>query len=171
LKAGRHEQAVRDYHAALEYPENLEVARPYHGGRDCQVYCFLGAAYEASGEADKAEQSYEKAASLQIGHRAELRYYRALAARKLGHEEEAIRLFDELLEVAKEQLEQTEVTDFFAKFGEQVRRERRMANAHYIMALGYSGKGQRAEARAACERALKLDENHLWAQVQLSDLQ
>jgi tetratricopeptide (TPR) repeat protein len=171
LKAGRHEQAVRDFRAALEYPENLEVARPYHGGRDCQVYCLLGRAYEASGEAGKAELSYETAASLQVGHRAELRYYRGLALRKLGREEEAIRLFDELLEVGKEQLEQTEATDFFAKFGEQIRRERRMANAHYLMALGYSGKGQRTEARAACERALELHENHLWAQVQFSDLQ
>ncbi|UCF34257.1 MAG: tetratricopeptide repeat protein, partial [Phycisphaerales bacterium] len=171
LKAGRHEQAVRDFNAALEYPENLEVARPYHCGRDCQVYCHLGAAYEASGQADKAEQSYERAASLQVDHRAELRYYRGLALRKLGREEEAVHLFDEVLQVGKEQLQQTEATDFFAKFGEWVRRERRMANAHYLMALGHSGKGQRTEARAACERALELGENHLWAQVQLSDLQ
>ncbi|KPK77534.1 MAG: hypothetical protein AMS25_16820, partial [Gemmatimonas sp. SM23_52] len=51
LEADRYSDAIRDYQAALEYPENLEVAEPYRGGRECQVYYLLGEAYEAAGDA------------------------------------------------------------------------------------------------------------------------
>lgn len=169
--AGRYREAVKDYEAALEYPENLEVARPYDGGRSCQVYFLMGEAYEAAGDAGNARRCYEEAAAAKLqGGWSERCYYQGLALRKVGEEERAGRIFDELVRAGKKRLEAGASMEFFAKFGEQLRRERRMANAHYLMALGYMGEGEKEQAKVECEKALELDANHLWAGIHVSDL-
>jgi TolA-binding protein len=57
--------------------------------------------------------------------------------------------------------------DFFAKFGEREAAEKRHAEAHYVMGLGYLGKGDLVEAGEAFESALKLNPNHLWAGIRI----
>jgi len=46
LKIPTYQIGGRVFEAALEYPENLEVARPHHGGRDCEIYYLLGNVYD-----------------------------------------------------------------------------------------------------------------------------
>ena len=41
---GNTKAALRDYHQALEYPRNLEAAKPYSGGRQTQIYCLMARA-------------------------------------------------------------------------------------------------------------------------------
>jgi len=172
FKAGDYEGALEHYRAALEYPENLEVGKPYHGGRSCQVYYFIGTSYEVLGDWDKARAFYEKAATAKQRYKwSELRYYQGLALRKLGREEEANRLFDGLIAFGRVRLKARTALDFFAKFGRRQSREVQMARAHYLLGLGYLGKGKRAEAKEEFKEALRLNINHLWARVQLSELE
>ena len=42
LKAGKYEEALKDGLTALKYPENMMVAEEYRGGRECEVYYFVG---------------------------------------------------------------------------------------------------------------------------------
>jgi TolA-binding protein len=44
-----------------------------------------------------------------------------------------------------------------------------MAAAHYLLGLGYRGRGNTPRATYAFSRALALNPNHLWARVQLSE--
>jgi len=166
-KAGRYREALKDYQAALLYPENLETAEPYRGGRACQVYYYIATAYEALRDTEKAGTFYEKSvAAKQRYEWSQLRYYQALAFRKLGREDRANKILEGLIEFAKADV----AVDFFAKFGEKQSREFQMANNHYLLGLAYLGKGLRAEAKAEFEKALKLNVNHLWAAVQLSQI-
>jgi tetratricopeptide (TPR) repeat protein len=164
VKAERYEEALEDFGEALNYPDNLEVARSHHGGRDCQTYYFMAAAYEASGNDGKAKELYEKsAAAKQRDGWTELRYYKGMAFKKLGQKKNANENFVGLIDFAKEQFKTTGKLEFFAKFGTRLSENERMANLHYLTGLGYLGKGKSRKARAEFEKALKLNVNHLWA--------
>jgi tetratricopeptide (TPR) repeat protein len=175
LGAGRYDAAIADYTAALEYPKNLEVARPYNGGRACEVDFLLGEAYEAAGDIEKAHEHYEAATTgpRPAGHSA-LDYYQGMAYRKLGREGEAAELFDGLVTYARERIASLgggSSLEFFAKFGSRRSPDELMAAAYYLMGLGYLGAGNNPRATYAFSHALSLDPNHLWARYQLGRLQ
>lgn len=167
--ARKYKEALKDYQAALEYPENLEVARPYRGGRDSQIYYFIATAYEALGDAKKAREFYEKSVEQKQGW-SEIAYYQGLTFRKLGKVDEAGKIFDGLIQSGKNSLESAPSLDFFAKFGEKQSALVRNAEAHYLIGLGYLGKGNKEEARAEFKKALELNINHSGAKRQLERL-
>jgi tetratricopeptide (TPR) repeat protein len=171
-KNKKYQQALEDYLAASEYPENLEVGRPKNDGHASAVNYFVATAYEALGNKVQARRFYEKAAQQESTSQwLQTRYYQALAFGKLGQDERAKQIFDQLISAGQEKLTEDMGMDFFAKFGEQRSREVRMASAHYITGLGYSGNGQMQRAKAEFEEAIKLNVNHLWAAVELAQLE
>jgi len=60
MTEGKTDRALLDFRAALEYPENLEVGRPASGGRDAEVYYFVGTALDARGETELAREAFER---------------------------------------------------------------------------------------------------------------
>lgn len=98
----------------------------------------------------------------------ELSYYQGLALLKLGQKEKTTKIFDEIINYGKKQLKMGTTMDFFAKFGEKQLEQARKAHNHYLLGLGYLGKGQPAHAKIEFEKALKLNPYHAWAKVQLS---
>jgi len=167
FREGDYQAALADFEAAGEYPENLEVGRPLQGGPSSQVYYFIATVYEALGDSMQASTFYEKSVA-EKHPPLELTYYQGLAYRKLGKEERAQRVFEHLVEFGRKQLETGSGKDYFLKFGEKQSEEARMADAHYLMGLGYLGKGEREKARLEFEKALKLNVNHRKARTQLS---
>jgi len=167
LKAGRAQDALRAYEASLEYPENLEVARPYHESRLAEVDYWMGRAYTGVGNKAKALELYRQAS----GERgqSEMLYYRGLAAQELGRSEEAGALFNKLMAAGQQALHTSEA-DFFAKFGQERSSNLRLADGHYLIGLGYLGKGDATKARGEFEEALKLNASHLGATKQLAAL-
>ena len=170
MRAKRYEEALRDFQAALEYPGNLEVGRPLRGGRDSQVFYFIGSVYEAAGDFGNARMFYERAVEDKHGF-SEVGFYQGLAFQKLGRGEEAEGIFDGLISAGKERLKQEEAMDFFEKFGEKQSAINRQADAHFLIGLGNLGKGKRRDAGQEFEQALKLNINHLGAKRQLLALQ
>ncbi|MBN2289421.1 MAG: DUF5107 domain-containing protein [Candidatus Glassbacteria bacterium] len=169
FRQGKYLKALADFEAALEYPANLEVGKPYRGGREPQVYYFIAAAHESAGDSSTARSFYKKAVAEKIPS-PELGYYQGLSFRKLGHEQSANSLFDSLLELGRRQLAASAAGDYFAKFGEKRSSEALMADAHYLMGLGYLGKGDRAAAGGEFRKALELDAYHSGASAQLSQM-
>jgi tetratricopeptide (TPR) repeat protein len=170
LMNGKPEEALADFHAASEYPENLSVGRPQTDSRAPQVAYHIATAYEALGDAGKAKEFYTKSAG-QKGGRSEVRFYQGLSYLKLGQKSRADEIFDELIETGKQRLSEKPTEDFFAKFGEGQTPQARQASAHYMLALGYRGKGQADQAKAELEAAVKLNVSHLWAGAQLAELE
>jgi len=167
--ATKYRQALKDFKAALEYPENLEVGRPSRGGRASQVYYFIGTVYEVLGDTRKAKEFYEKSVALKHSW-SQICYFQGLAFKKLGREKEASQMFDGLIQSGEERLRATRSMDYFAKFGERQSVMVRRANAFYLLGLGYQGKGELEKAKNEYKKALELNINHVWAKHQLAQL-
>ena len=164
-------EALDDFLAASEYPENLSVGRPKNDRRAPQVTYYTGTVYEALGDSARATELYKKAVS-QKGNSQwpEARFYQGLSLVKLGQKDAAQKIFDELIDAGRNKLSQKIEVDFFAKFGEQQSAESQEASAHYILGLGYLGKGQRGTARIEFEKTVELNVSHVWARAFLVDL-
>ena len=172
FKNNKYHDALEDYLAASEYPENLQVGRPRNDKRAPQVGYFIAVAYQAVGDNEKAQNLYNKAAQQkQTSQWPETQYYQALAFKKLGQNDKAREIFDKLIDTGKKKLAEDVSMDFFSGFGEHQSKETRMADAHYTIGLGYLGRGETEKAKAEFEQAVELNIGHLWAKVQLSELE
>ena len=165
----RFREALRDFQAALEYPENLEVGRPLEPPRDPEIHYMIGTAFEALGDGAQSRSQYEKAGAAKL-EMPEAAYFQGLALRKLGQEDKAAGIFRDLLKTGEKELAATSDLDYFAKFGEKRSEAVRLAHARYLMGLGYLGQGKRAEAKAEFEKVLEKNANHLGALTQLAAL-
>ncbi len=170
LKKGESKDALADFQAASEYPENLSVGRPKNDSRAPQVAYYTGTAYEAMGNSAKAEEFYRKAVD-QKGTRggSEIRFYQGMALVKLGQKDKGDEIFDDLISTGKQRLSEKATEDFFAKFGEGQTTEARQASAHYTLGLGYRGKDQDDQAKAEFEKAVQLNVSHIWARTLLAE--
>ncbi len=155
LAGGRFDLALRDFKAALEYPENLEVGKPASGGRDAEALYFIGTALEAGGETEAAREAFQRSADAVVGPGVPA-YYQGLSWRKLGQEERAGACFSRLARFAQESLDKAPGMDFFAKFGERESGRRRMAYFHYILGLAKRGRGEVSAAESEFKKALEL---------------
>ncbi len=172
FKNKKHHDALEDYLAASEYPENLQVGRPKNDKRAPQVAYFIAAAYQAVGDNEKAKDLYSRAAEQkQTSQWPETQYYQALAFQQLGQKDKAKEIFAELIDTGKEKLAEDISMDFFSGFGEHQSKETRMADAHYTIGLGYLGRGETQKAKAQFKKAVDLNISHLWAKAQLSELE
>jgi tetratricopeptide (TPR) repeat protein len=166
MAGGKYDRALRDYEAALEYPDNLEVGRPSSGGRDAEIHYFIGTALEAKGEKTAAGDAFKRSAEAASGP-PETAYFQGLSWRKLGQEPRARECFDRLIGLARENLEKGPAMDFFAKFGERESGRRRTAYFHYLLGLGRRGWGEQAEAKTEFRKALELHPHYGRARRQL----
>ncbi len=158
-----YDNALKDFIAAGDFPSNMMVAKPYRGGRLAQVNYYTGSAYEALGKTGKAKDQYLQCVhSRQYHDFSDNHYYQGLALQKLGRDKEAIEIFDGLVSQSKKRINSAEV-DFFAKFGERQTSEDRLADAFYLLGLGYLGKDLKAKAAEAFSESVRLNLNHVWA--------
>mgnify|MGYP000715793865 CR=1 FL=1 len=172
LKQKRFAEALSHFARASEYPENLSVGRPQNDPRAPQVAFHCATAYEAQGNAAKSRELYRQGADQQgTSDWPETRFYQAQCLLKLGEREQADRIFDALVESGKQRLKEEAATDFFAKFGEQETAKARTASAHFVIGLGYLGKGPLAEARSEIAQAAKMNLSHVWAKYWLAEIQ
>jgi tetratricopeptide (TPR) repeat protein len=167
LASQQPQEALRDFAAALEYPENLEVGRGRRAARAAEIRYLTGLARQRLGHDSQANAAFEEAASTGDGGTADERFHRALALRKLGQAEEAKPVFERLVKSGEEQLTSGLAADYFAKFGEKQNERVRQANAHYTAGLGWLGRGDPARAEAEFRQALDLHPAHLGAATQL----
>lgn len=171
LNAGDYDDALKDFQAASEYPENLSVGRPGYDERAPQVAYHIARAYEALADSARAGEFYAKAAEQRgRGGSSEARFYKGFSLGKLGREGEADGIFDELIRSGRQRLSEREAVDVFAKFGEGQTAQARQASAHYALGLGHLGKNQIGQARAEFEKAVELNVSHVWARAHLAEL-
>jgi tetratricopeptide (TPR) repeat protein len=181
MAANDYEGAWKDYLAAIEFPENLEVARGVRGPRVAQAFYYAGVAAEAAGRKADAEKAWRQAAGALHGGEREPRpsvdtapamlYYQARALEKLGQSGRAQQLYQELLVAAGQAMEGVRANEFFAKFGEGRPPWMRQASAHLAAGLAQLGLGRREQARTELKQALELNPYLLEARLQLEQLQ
>jgi tetratricopeptide (TPR) repeat protein len=176
--AKKYREALADYRASLEFPENLQATRTASGRRP-EVAYWTGVAYEALGDQENAGKFWQESASAEpprirgiggVSDGSAQFYYQALSLRKLGENEKAEAIFRQLVERGNEALQRAPKIDFFAKFGEQQSQRARVAMAHYIAALGHLGLNEKADARRELTLALQASPDHLGARTALAEL-
>ena len=180
LAAKRPNEALADFRAALLYPRNLGVGAPTHDDRLAEIKFHEGQALAALKRTKEAEAAWHEAvkdyeerfggsspgpADWSIAH-----YYHARSFEALGHADWAELIYEGLQKAGDARVREAGGVDFFAKFGERESAGRRKADALFLRALGESGLGRPAEARASLEEALRHDVSHTWAAAALDGI-
>ena len=160
LAAKKHKEALADFRAALEYPSNLDVAKPDQVENPRADY-LIGTTLEAMGRTADAKAAYEHAAAAKQAS-SEALYYRARALEKLGKSGEAMKIFDTLITTRPPRVRHSEASRG-AAFETALADRKRLAEEHYRAGLGYLGKGSDAEAQAEFKKALSFDPSHISA--------
>jgi tetratricopeptide (TPR) repeat protein len=179
LAAGNADAALADFQAALAFPANLR-ALPWEGvgSRTIEVGFWTGAAYQALGQSDKANEAWQAAAAAAVPHslrrndanasfdRSVQQYYQAMAMQRLGQAEAARKLFASLVEAGA-----AKDDDAGAAVGSRtgLSPRNRAADAHFLSGLGHDGLGEKAQAHSEFEAALASTPDDLEAELAIEE--
>jgi tetratricopeptide (TPR) repeat protein len=164
LMKGDAAAATREFEAALEDPPHAGEAK-HPLTNQSNIYYWLGIAWEARGEEERAWGWWRKAAAATEAI-SEMTYYSALALRRVGEEEAGAQLLRQVIAHARQLSQQPARIDYFATslpamllFHEDLE-ARKNVTAAFLEAQGRFGLGDRKRARPLLNRVLKLDPNH-----------
>jgi tetratricopeptide (TPR) repeat protein len=177
IAAGRWTEAIDHLERARLYPDNLNEGK-LAGAQENHIDYYLGAAYEGLGQPDTARTCYERAsvglseptsALYYNDQPPDMIFYQGLARLHLGQTEQARAIFDKLVAYGQEHLHDEVQMDYFAVslpnflvFDDDLTLRNRI-HCHYMMALGYTGLGQRDHAALHFDSVQALEPNHLGA--------
>lgn len=188
--AGRqYKEALASYEAALKLPDNLQEAAGNIGIRQAEISYWIGTAYEALGDADKAEQAFRSASVVETSDKtdrgrdsrhpmsgiapgaqipASAGYYQALALEKLGETSRAQAILQRLRDTGMSEIagnnpgSQAGLPKYLP-----VDRRARLGDGYYLAALGYLGLKDTNKAREELREALLVCPDYLMAKVML----
>lgn len=143
FKNSEYEKAAEDYKSALLYPRNLEVGKPYRVNL-AWLYYKTGNAYEKFNK-NAAREYWMKAAEEEYHMVSENYYYKGMCLKNLGENEKSLKLFNELIAEAEKILSVS----------------KNDALGHYLLGLGYRGKGDETKAESEINNALLINKNVL----------
>lgn len=197
LAAKQYREALADFQAATQIPDNLPSARGGGGGRgagsgSAEASYFAGAAYDGMGDRDAARQAWTRAAAPEAqgfaggrgarGGRgggmtaprimnAAQSYYRALALRKLGQADEARTALQELVSAANQALQNPGAgTPGRGRGGAQQAGPSPALLAHFAAGLGHLGLGETDQAKQELRAALAINPAYLGARAALDSI-
>lgn len=177
-RADSREKAVALLESALVYPHNLGEGK-LAGAMDNDIYYMLGELYE---DKDASENAYRLAmrgqnelgsAMYYNDQPPEMTFYAAKAAKALGNDEQAERMFNMFIDYANEHMNDDIKIDYFAVslpdfliFEADLNKKNRV-HCCFMAALGYKGLGDDESAAKYAVMGLKEDKCH----AGLNDLQ
>ncbi len=171
LKSGKIQEGMECYRQAQTVPENLPSDQDIASRRRAEIALALGNVWEASGDTEKARQSWKEASQQDEGgkgfsERSIQLAFRAEAKRKLSLNAEADADYAALKKHAEAALAKAEgAGDFFASFGGRQSKTARLAMAHYGLALAARGLGDVSLAGQECDKALQIRPDLLGART------
>lgn len=179
IKEGNVQQAIEQLQQAQVYPHNLGEGKLF-GAQENDICYWLGCAYEALGQREKATEYFRKATIGSSAPGAAMFYndqhpdkifYQGLAWIKLDEVEKARGIFTTLIDYGKAHFHQTVKIDYFAVslpnllIFEDDLDVRNKTHCHYLAGLGYLGLNQLADAEQEFALALKNEAMHFGAKT------
>ncbi len=174
---GELETAVQYLQQAQTYPHNLGEGKLV-GAQENNIFYYLGCAFEALGDMQRAEEWFTRAAAglseptsamFYNDQPPDMIFYQGLARQKLGQTAEARVIFQKLVEYGQAHMFDDVKIDYFAislpnflVFDEDLN-ERNQIHCHYMLALGHAGLGEKVTALAHFDAALGMDATNLGA--------
>ncbi len=172
LRAGDPSRALDCITAAAKPPETLGEA--FHLLVNLSLIDYsLADAYAALGQDAEARRHWERAAcaegdfqQMKVQCVSEMTYWSALALRRLGRDDAAHSLFNEILRYAQQLDSETPVIDYFATslpamllFDADLKRQNRIT-ARFLQAQAHLGLGLQQEGLALLQEVLQMDPAH-----------
>jgi len=168
------EKAIALLEQCLVYPHHLGEGKLF-GAQENDFHYFLGIAYDALGQKEKARACWEEATKGPQEPAAAMYYndakpdkifYQGLALYKLGREGEAHGRFFKLINYGKQHVFEKQVMDYFAVslpdllIWDDSLDTKNVIHCKYMLALGYFGMSDRVRALKYLEEVEALDNNH-----------
>jgi tetratricopeptide (TPR) repeat protein len=174
LQGGDPLSALHHFELSTEYPhtfgEGKHALQP-----ETDIDYFTGMAMSALGRRKDAEANWRSAAAARP-ELSSFAYYSALARRQIGDEAGAVTALTGLRRAATEQMQAEVKIDYFATslpnfliFDDDLEKRNRAA-CLFVRGLAQRGLGNQSEAIGDLRATLEIDGNHLWAQVELTDI-
>jgi tetratricopeptide (TPR) repeat protein len=185
---GDHNQAISLLVQAQEYPHNLGEGKLY-GTQENDIFYWMGCAHEGSGDIVLANKFFKKAtqgldepsaAMFYNDQQPDKIFYQGLAWRKLHNDQEAVLVFEKLIQYGIAHLNDHIQLDYFAVslpnllIFEDDLDAANQAHCYYLQGLGFFGLDNPELAKDAFLKTLKLDAEHQgakshldWVQTQL----
>ena len=177
MAAGAARQAIEQLIQAQSYPNNLGEGKLF-GAQENNIFYFLGCAYELIGDSDTAYRWFTRAsiglytpssAQYYNDQPPDSLFYQGLAFLKLKRTEDARVVFNKLIDYGMAHMNDDVLMDYFAVslpdflvFDVDLKIRNRL-HCHYLLALGYLGLSQKAQANEHFDAVLAIDANHLGA--------
>lgn len=181
LKAQEYEQAIERLNQAMYYPDNLGEGKLY-GAKENDLFYWLGCAYEGLGQKQKSLECFSlaiagvsepSAAMFYNDQQPDKIFYQGLAALKLNDKEQAMLIFNKLIEYGNAHLNDQIKIDYFAVslpdmliFEDDLNIRNRI-HCHYLIGLGLLGLMDLQGATKEFESALREDVMHFGADIHL----
>jgi len=184
LAEGKYRAALEVLKEAETYPHNLGEGKLI-GTKENHLNYYIGCAYEALGDYEKAREYYRKAtegqdepanAMFYNDQPPEMIFYQGLAFARLGETDKAKGRFNKLISYGEKHIFDDVKIDYFAVslpdflvFDQDLNKQN-VAHCHFLIGLGYLGLGNHAKAREEFEKVLALDPNHMGAVMHMQML-
>ena len=173
-------EALGEFQTALKLPGNLRSEISRIASKN-QVNYWIGCAYAALGEKEKAVQSWNEVVSSESqpkstqgrrgGNPQEQKYFVTMAKQKLGLNEDTKLVFEKMSDLKTNMdTEKSGGPDYQFINARKLPSRENQAMPHYIAGLGYSGLGNKEKAREEFQAALAISPDYLNAKIALSQL-
>ena len=170
----KYEKAITLLEQCLVYPHHLGEGKLF-GAQENDFYYYLGIAYDAMGQHEKARECWTEAtkgpqepapAMYYNDAKPEKIFYAALAYRKLGNDAKANGLCYKLINYGKQHIFEMQTMDYFAVslpdllIWEDSLDVKNRIHCLYMLALGYEGMGDHKKAEHYFTEMNTMDINH-----------
>ncbi len=178
-EATKMETALRLLQECLTYPHHLGEGK-LHGAQENDFYYFLGCAHEQLGDMEKARECWEQAtygstepaaAMYYNDAKPEKIFYQGLALLKLDRTDEARGRFYKLVNYGKQHIFEPQMMDYFAvslpdlQIWDGDLNEKNRIHCLFMLALGYTGLGDKEKAERYLREVEQMDINHQGVQA------
>lgn len=145
----------------VNMPKSYGEAKTFFN-QEAHIYYYLGVLYEKEGETEKSENAF-KNASVYKAAVSEISLFRVLALKKVGNENEAANVLDEMLAVAENFIVNKDLRTYYGvgspspmPFEYDIEKNN-LTDGYILKAFALLGYGKKDEAFAAINEAKKLN--------------
>ena len=163
MKEKKYNEALKQFLEANVLGDDSQDDSRSGDERTPQVEYFIGLAYEALGENEKAMTSFGESVTRKIQDSNYVAFYKGLSYLKLKNKEKADEIFRIMIRNGEELVNKGDDVDFFAKFGESESKNTFLSQAYLLKGLGYKGLGDTKQARENLDKAILYSNSNLWA--------
>ena len=161
MENGDYQKSEKIYLDGVNMPKSYGEAKTFFN-QEAHIFYSLGSLYEKQGETEKAKKAFKEAAIYKAAV-SEISLFRALALKKLGNEQEANKVLDEMLSVADGFIKNKDLRTYYGvgspspmPFEYDIEKNN-LTDGYILKAFALLGYDKKTEAKDTIAEARKLN--------------